>query len=146
MIKGGFAGRILHVNLSEKRTWTVPLDPALEKDYIGGLGMCIRLAADHIPLGMDPLAPESVFVLGAGPLVGTDLPSSSRMYAVAKLPASNTVGWCGAGGYTFGAQLKYAGYDHIIVSGKADTPVFISINDDRVDIRKCRCPVGNGRG
>ena len=144
MIKGGFAGRILHVNLSEKRAWSVPLDPALAKDYIGGLGMCIRLAADHIPLGMDPLAPESVFVLGAGPLVGTDLPSSSRMYAVAKLPASNTVGWCGAGGYTFGAQLKYAGYDHIIVSGKADTPVFISINDDRVDIRKADALWGMG--
>ncbi len=144
MIKGGFAGRILHVNLSEKRAWSVPLDPALAKDYIGGLGMCIRLAADHIPLGVDPLAPESVFVLGAGPLVGTDLPSSSRMYAVAKLPASNTVGWCGAGGYTFGAQLKYAGYDHIIVSGKADTPVFISINDDRVDIRKADALWGMG--
>ena len=144
MIKGGFAGRILHVNLSEKRAWSVPLDPALAKDYIGGLGMCIRLAADHIPLGVDPLAPESVFVLGAGPLVGTDLPSSSRMYAVAKLPASNTVGWCGAGGYTFGAQLKYAGYDHIIVSGKADTPVFISINDDRVDILKADALWGMG--
>ena len=144
MIKGGFAGRILHVNLSEKRAWSVPLDPALAKDYIGGLGMCIRLAADQIPLGVDSLAPESVFVLGAGPLVGTDLPSSSRMYAVAKLPASNTVGWCGAGGYTFGAQLKYAGYDHIIVSGKADTPVFISINDDRVDIRKADALWGMG--
>ena len=144
MIKGGFAGRMLHVNLSEKRAWSVPLDPALAKDYIGGLGMCIRLAADQIPLGVDSLAPESVFVLGAGPLVGTDLPSSSRMYAVAKLPASNTVGWCGAGGYTFGAQLKYAGYDHIIVSGKADTPVFISINDDRVDIRKADALWGMG--
>ena len=144
MIKGGFAGRILHVNLSEKRAWSVPLDPALAKDYIGGLGMCIRLAADQIPLGVDSLAPESVFVLGAGPLVGTDLPSSSRMYAVAKLPASNTVGWCGAGGYTFGAQLKYAGYDHIIVSGKADTPVFISINDDRVDILKADALWGMG--
>ena len=144
MIKGGFAGRILHVNLSEKQAWTVPLGPALAKDYIGGLGMCIRLAADHIPLGVDPLALESVFVLGAGPLVGTDLPSSSRMYAVAKLPASNTVGWCGAGGYTFGAQLKYAGHDHIIVSGKADTPVFISINDDRVDIRKADALWGMG--
>ena len=144
MIKGGFAGRILHVNLSEKRAWSVPLDFALAKDHIGGLGMCIRLAADHIPSSVDPLAPESVFVLGAGPLVGTDLPSSSRMYAVARLPASNTVGWCGAGGYTFGAQLKYAGYDHIIVSGKADTPVFISINDDRVDIRKADALWGMG--
>ena len=144
MIKGGFAGRILHVNLSEQRTWTEPLDDALAVDYVGGLGICIKLAADLIPSGVDPLSPESVFVLGAGPLVGTDLPSSSRMYAVARLPASGTVGWCGAGGYTFGAQLKYAGYDHIIVSGKADTPVYLNIEDDRVDIRNAEALWGLG--
>ena len=135
MIEGGFAGRILHVNLSEQRTWTEPLDETLARDYVGGLGICIKLASDLIPRGVDPLSPESVFVLGVGPLVGTDLPSSSRMYAVARLPASGTVGWCGAGGYRFGAQLKYAGYDHIIVSGMADKPVYIDIEDDRVDIR-----------
>lgn len=135
MIGGGFAGRILHVNLSEQRTWTEPLDETLARDYVGGLGICIKLASDLIPRGVDPLSPESVFVLGVGPLVGTDLPSSSRMYAVARLPASGTVGWCGAGGYRFGAQLKYAGYDHIIVSGMADKPVYINIEDDRVDIR-----------
>ncbi|MBC2716364.1 MAG: hypothetical protein HF978_13735 [Desulfobacteraceae bacterium] len=135
MIGGGFAGRILHVDLSEQRIWTVPLDETLARDYVGGLGVCIKLAYDLIPHGVDPLSPESVFVLGVGPLVGTDLPSSSRMYAVARLPASGTVGWCGAGGYSFGAQLKYAGYDHIIVSGMADKPVYINIEDDRVDIR-----------
>ncbi len=135
MIEGGFAGRILHVNLSEQRTWTEPLDETLARDYVGGLGICIKLASDLIPQGVDPLSPESVFVLGVGPLVGTDLPASSRMYAVARLPASGTVGWCGAGGYRFGAQLKYAGYDHIIVSGMADKPVYIDIEDDRVDIR-----------
>ncbi len=144
MIKGGFAGRILHVNLSEQRTWTEPVDDALARDYVGGLGICIKLASDLIPRGVEPLSPESVFVLGVGPLVGTDLPSSSRMYAVARLPASGTVGWCGAGGYTFGAQLKYAGYDHIIVSGMADKPVYINIEDARVDIRDAGAMWGLG--
>lgn len=134
MIKGGLAGRVLHVDLSELKTWTESLDEAIVKDYVGGLGTCVKLASDFIPSGVAPLSPESVFVLGIGALVGTDLPSSSRMYVVGKLPASGTVGWCGAGGYSFGVQLKYAGYDHIVVTGKADRPVYLYIDDSKVDI------------
>lgn len=134
MTLGGFAGKILLVDLDSKTTRTEPLETECAKDFIGGLGMCIRLAADHMPRGADPLAPESVFVLGAGPLVGTDVPSSSRLYAVARLPASRTAGWCGAGGYRFGAQMKYAGYDHIIVSGRSKNPVWIEVNDQKVRI------------
>jgi len=132
---GGFSGKILFVDLSDSRVWTVPLEESIAADYMGGLGVCIRLAADYIPPGVAPLSAKNVFVLGVGPLVGTDLPSSSRMYVVSKLPASGTVGWCGAGGYTFGAQLKYAGYDHIVVTGKAETTVYLDIEDDRVEIR-----------
>ena len=140
----GFAGTILHVDLSKRRTWTDPLNENIAKNYLGGLGICVKLASDLIPHNSDPLSPESLFVLGAGPLVGTDLPSSSRVYAVAKLPASGTVGWCGAGGYTFGAQLKYAGYDHIVVSGKSDKPVYLHIEDDRVSIRSAKYLWGLG--
>lgn len=132
---GGFSGKILFVNLSDSRVWTVPLEESTAAGYMGGLGVCIRLAADYIPPGVAPLSAENVFVLGVGPLVGTDLPSSSRMYVVSKLPASGTVGWCGAGGYMFGAQLKYAGYDHIVVSGQSEVPVYLDIADDRVEIR-----------
>ncbi len=135
MIGRGFAGRILHVDLNLGRIWTTPLNEALAKAYVGGLGICIRLAADVIPQGVNPLSAENAFVMGAGPLVGTDLPSSSRMYVVAKLPASQTIGWCGAGGYRFGGQLKYAGYDHVIVSGASKAPVYLNIDDDRVEVR-----------
>ena len=134
MIKGGLAGRILHVDLSGRQTWPESLNETIVKDYIGGLGTCVKLASDFIPPGAEPLSPESVFVLGVGALVGTDLPSSSRMYAVGKLPASGTVGWCGAGGYSFGVQLKYAGYDHIVVTGKANRPVYLYIDDSKADI------------
>lgn len=134
MIKGGLAGRILHVDLSERQTWPESLNETIVKDYIGGLGTCVKLASDFIPPGAAPLSPESVFVLGVGALVGTNLPSSSRMYAVGKLPASGTVGWCGAGGYSFGVQLKYAGYDHIVVTGKANRPVYLYIDDSKADI------------
>jgi len=132
---GGFAGKILNVDLSKKKVWTTPLTETMARQYVGGLGVCVKLASDQIPKNVHPLSEESVFVLGIGPLVGTDLPSSSRVYAVAKLPASGTVGWCGAGGFTFGSQLKYAGYDHIIVSGKSKKPVYLHIENDRVEIR-----------
>lgn len=131
----GFAGKILNVDLSQKQVWTTPMDETMARQYVGGLGICVKLASEQIPSNVLPLSAESVFVLGIGPLVGTDLPSSSRVYAVAKLPASGTVGWCGAGGFTFGSQLKYAGYDHIIVSGKSEKPVYLHIEDDRVEIR-----------
>jgi aldehyde:ferredoxin oxidoreductase len=132
---GGFAGKVLHVDLSASKIRTEPLNENVIRNYLGGLGICIKLASDLMPENADPLSPESIFVLGVGPLVGTSLPSSSRMYAVAKLPASGTVGWCGAGGYLFGAQLKYAGYDHIVVSGKSQKPVCLCIKDDRIELK-----------
>jgi aldehyde:ferredoxin oxidoreductase len=132
---GGFAGKLLFVDLGKHHISTKPTDEALVGNYVGGLGVCIKLASDLIPPGVAPLSPESVFVLGAGPLVGTNLPSASRVYIVSKLPASRTVGWCGAGGYIFGAQLKYAGYDHIVVTGMSDTPVYLYIEDERIEIR-----------
>ena len=132
---GGFAGNLLFVDLGKHNVSTQHIDEALARNYIGGLGVCIKLASDLIPPGVAPLSPESVFVLGTGPLVGTNLPSASRVYVVCKLPASKTVGWCGAGGYTFGAQLKYAGYDHVIVTGMSDGPVYLYIEDERIEIR-----------
>jgi aldehyde:ferredoxin oxidoreductase len=135
MIDRGFTGKILHADLSARRIWTRPLDESTARDFLGGLGVCAKLARDLMPRSTHPLAPESLFVLGAGPLVGTDLPSSSRVYAIAKLPASGTVGWCGAGGYRFGAQLKYAGYDHVVISGKSEKPVYLYIDNDQVELR-----------
>ncbi len=134
MIKGGFAGKILHVDLTRNTTRTVPLDEALAKNYIGGLGLTIKLAYDEIQPGVDALSPENIIVLGAGPLVGTNLPSTSRVYAVSKLPTSGTVGWCGAGGANFGSLFKNAGFDHVIIKGRAAHPVYLKIVDDHVTI------------
>ncbi len=135
MRPGGFAGRILSVDLTNRATEVMPLDIALAGRFGGGLGMCIRLAWDHLDPACGALAPENTIVLGAGPLVGTDLPATSRVYAVAKLPGSGTIGWCGAGGMTFGCSLKNAGYDHVVIRGRADTPVYLQIADDDIEIR-----------
>ncbi|MBW1642448.1 MAG: hypothetical protein JRJ76_06385 [Deltaproteobacteria bacterium] len=131
---GGFAGYILHINLTDKTVERTPLDLGLAENYIGGLGITLKLAYDTIQPGVDPLGPDNTIVLGAGPLVGTDLPATSRVFAVTKLPSSGTIGWCGAGGFNFGCELKNAGYDHIIISGKAQNPVYLKIIDDDVQI------------
>jgi len=135
MSLGGFAGKVLIVDLSEGAIRKEPLPEAFARDYLGGMGLTIKLAYERIKSGADPLAPENPIVLGVGPLVGTDLPSASRVYSVTKLPSSGTVGWSGAGGVTFGCMLKNAGYDHIVITGQAARPVFLEIQDGEVALR-----------
>ncbi len=129
---GGFCGTVLVVDLTRGEVSKEPLPEESARDYLGGLGLTIKLAWEHIRPGADPLAPENPIVLGAGPLVGTDLPSASRVYSVTKLPASGTVGWSGAGGVTFGCMLKNAGCDHVVVKGRSARPVFLEILDGEV--------------
>jgi len=106
----------------------------MAEQYIGGLGLCIKLCHDTIKPGCDALSPENPIVLGAGPFVGTNLPSTSRVYSVSKLPSSRTIGWCGAGGFTFGVMLKNAGLDHVIIEGRSERPVCLRIFDDQVEL------------
>ena len=93
VIKGGFAGNILHIDLTTGDIRTTSLDFRLAEKYVGGFGLTVKLAYDTITPGTEPLSPENPIVLGSGPFVGTNLPSTSRVYAVTKLPASRTIGW-----------------------------------------------------
>jgi aldehyde:ferredoxin oxidoreductase len=131
---GGFAGNVLHVDLTRGEISKKPLDSSLAEKFIGGLGLTVKLAYDSITPGSDPLSPDNPIVLGAGPLVGTSLPATSRVYAVTKLPQSQTIGWCGGGGVNFGCQLKNAGFDHVVIKGRADKPVYLKVIDDEVEI------------
>ncbi len=72
------------------------------------------------------LSPENVIIIGAGPLVGTATPGSSRVYSLTKLPADDAVGWA-AGGMNFGCMLKNAGYDHIVIKGTGGMNPFTSV-------------------
>ncbi len=130
----GFAGKILRVDLTGGEIKREPLDMVMAERYIGGLGLCVKLCHDTIKPGCDALSPENPIVLGAGPFVGSNLPSTSRVYSVSKLPSSGTIGWCGAGGFTFGVMLKNAGFDHVIIEGRSERPVYLRIFDDQVDL------------
>ena len=131
---GGFAGRILFINLSTGDIRKEPLDTTLAEKFLGGLGICLKLYYDIARPGASPFSAENPIVLGTGPLVGTDLPATSRVYAVTKLAQSKAIGWCGGGGMNFGCMLKNAGYDHVVIEGSADRPVMIKIFDDDVEI------------
>ncbi len=144
MIQGGFAGKILYVDLTRGKIRKEPLDTIQVEKFSGGLGLTVKLAYDMIMPGTGALSPHNPIVLGVGPLVGTSLPATSRVYVITKLPASRAVGWCGGGGVTFGCLLKNAGYDHVVIEGRAECPVFLKIIDDDVEICDGRSLWGKG--
>ncbi len=131
---GGYAGGVLEVNLSDGSVEKRPLDMEIARDYMGGLGVNTKLGYDRITPGADPLSPDNPIIIGGGPLVGTFTPGASRVFCLTKLPANNAVGWGGGGGMNFGCMFKNSGLDHLIITGRADKPVYIKIFDDDVEI------------
>jgi len=130
----GYAGRILHVDLSSGKTWTEPLKEELAKQYIGGIGLGIRLYLDHSKAGVDPFSPENPLIFVTGPLSGTMGPTAGNGYAVvSKSPATGGVAEAKAHGF-LGPDLKRAGYDAVIITGKAEKPVYLWIDDDKVQL------------
>ena len=127
-----YAGNILFVELGERKTRTEPTSTFSGK-FLGGRGINIKLLYDRMKTDTAPLDPESVMVVGVGPLGGTSV-SSGRTEITARSPESGLLGLSNFGGY-FGGELKFAGYDHIVISGKADRPVYLWIDNDRVEIR-----------
>lgn len=130
----GYAGSILIVDLSSGKIEKVPLTEDLARKYLGSLGINAKLLFDHTRAGIDPLSAENVLIFGAGPLVGTLMPTASKSDVSAKSPLTGLLGTTSSG-YHFGSEMKYAGYDHILIKGKANKPVYLAIQDDVVEIR-----------
>jgi aldehyde:ferredoxin oxidoreductase len=130
----GYAGRILHVDLSDGRIWTEALKEEYAKKYIGGIGLGMRLYLDHSKPSVDPFSPENPLVLATGPLSGSMVPTGGNGHAfVSKSPQSFGVGEAKAHGH-FGTELKRAGYDAVVFYGKAEKPVYLWIDDDAVQL------------
>ena len=130
----GYAGRILHVDLTTGKTYTEPLNEEYAKKYIGGIGLGMRLWLDNSKAGVDPFSPENPLVLATGPTSGTIWPTGGNGHAfVAKSPQSYGIGESKSHG-SFGTELKRAGYDAVIFHGKAEKPVYVWIDDDSVQI------------
>lgn len=129
----GYAGNILFINLSDGKIEKKPLDKADAEKYLGGLGLNNKLAWDLIKPGVDALAPENPIIIGAGPLIGTMVPGAARVIGTSKFPLSGAVS-AGSGSMTFAFNMKRAGYDHVVITGTAQKPVYVFIEDDRVQI------------
>jgi aldehyde:ferredoxin oxidoreductase len=130
-----YAGKILRVNLTTGKVSTEPLSEKMAKDYIGGIGLGIKLLMDNSKPGTDPFDPDNPIIYLTGPLTGTLGPTGGNSYAVvSKSPATGGVANAEAHGF-FGPDLKRAGYDAVIITGKAPKLSYLWIDDDKVEIR-----------
>jgi aldehyde:ferredoxin oxidoreductase len=127
-----YGGTILFINLGERKITREPTS-SYARAFLGGRGINIRLLYENIAPGADPLGPDNVFVIGVGPLGGTSI-GTGRTEFTAKSPETGLLGGSNFGGY-FAGELKYAGYDNVVITGKADKPVYLWICDDEVEIR-----------
>jgi aldehyde:ferredoxin oxidoreductase len=130
----GYAGKVLYVDLNTGKTRTEKLNEDYTKKYIGGIGLGMRIWLDNSKPHVEPLSPDNPLVLTLGPISGTMFPTGGNGHAfVAKSPETQAIGEAVAHG-TFGAELKRAGYDAIILTGKAEKPIYLWIDDDSVQL------------
>ncbi|NJF26068.1 aldehyde ferredoxin oxidoreductase [Thermococcus sp. Bubb.Bath] len=127
-------GRFLRVNLSTGEVKVEEYGEELAKKWLGSRGLAIYLLLKEMDPKADPLGPENKLILTPGPLSGTSAPTGGRYNVVTKSPQTGFITMANSGGY-FGAELKFAGYDAIVVEGQAEKPVYIYIKDDHVEIR-----------
>ena len=130
----GYVGKWLFVDLTERTVDSRPYDQRMAERYLGGNGFGARLLWEKVGPDVDPLSPESLLVFSTGPLCGTLVPNPGRMEVIAKSPLTGIYGDANTGGF-LGPELKFAGWDAVVVTGRSSRPVYLAINDSRVEIR-----------
>ncbi len=133
----GWNGKMAQVNLTERKVEDIPLNEEFLTDYLGGRGLGVKFVYDLVKPGVNPLSSENILVFAAGPLTGTTCPTSGRFATVSKSPLTGTIFDSNSGG-TFGPELKFAGFDGLIISGKAEEPVYIEIHNGKISIREAK--------
>ncbi len=134
MASNGYTGKLLRVNLSNGKISVEALNMEWACKYLGCQGLGVKYLYEELAPGIDPLGPDSKIVLLTGPLTGTIAPCSPKYTLIFKSPLTHILYDSTAGGY-FGPELKFAGYDGIIIEGKAPKPVYLLIRDERVEIQ-----------
>ncbi|RPJ85492.1 MAG: hypothetical protein EHM13_00900, partial [Acidobacteria bacterium] len=133
----GFAGNTLRINLSNRKVEAFPTDMPLARQYLGGRGINMRRLYDEVPPGVDPRGESNKYFIGTGMFGGTHCAMGTRINVSGKSPQTGIVGDSNAGAH-FASDLKYAGYDQVIIEGKAEEPVYILIDDDRISFHDAR--------
>ena len=139
----GFGGNTLRIDLSTGEIARAPLDPAFARAWLGGRGFVAKIIYDEVPRGADPLGPDNRLVVTPGVFSGHFAPSGSKCCFGAVSPLSNGHGDSTVGGH-FGPELKFAGYDLVVFKGISEKPVYLFIEDDRVELRDASKYWGQG--
>lgn len=130
----GYNGKFLGVDLNTGETKSLDMAKGHLKDFIGGASLAARLIYDHVKPGMNPLASENPLVFAVGPFTGTTIPMVSRSAVCGISPLTGIWGEATTGG-VFPFRLKAAGYDGIFITGRAEKPVYLYINNGNAEIR-----------
>lgn len=129
-----YTGKILHIDLTNRTTRIQRLDEDFLKKYVGGVCLAARLAHDNVPKGADPLGPENALCFATSAFAGTIVPVGDKYSVAAKSPLTGFLNDSLATSY-FPAAIRQAGYDGIVIKGKADKPTYIFIDDDVIEFR-----------
>ena len=130
----GYAGKILHVDLSNQKIEIEEPDESFYRSYLGGRGIGYHYLMQQVPAKVDPFAPENILALATGVMTGAPLPASCRFSAVGKSPLTATAGESEAAGF-FGPELKMAGFDAVVFKGRAEKPVYLWMTGGKAEIK-----------
>jgi aldehyde:ferredoxin oxidoreductase len=143
MSDGGWTGTALRVDLSSGEIQRESLPATWARDYVGGRGVGARYLWEEVDPQVDPLAPENRLIFATGPLTGTNASCGARYMVITKGPLTGCITTSNSGGH-WGPELKFAGYDLLILQGRAERPVWLWILDDRVELRSAEHLWGKG--
>ena len=132
---GGWQGKVLSVQLSTGEIGEVTPTPQEYRNFIGGVGLAAELLYNRIPAGADPLGPENVVGIFTGPITGTHFPGAGRVSVCALSPLTGHWGQSIAGG-SLGVAIKRAGWDGILISGAAESPCYLLVENDQVQVKE----------
>ncbi len=132
-MKYGYNGKVLHVDLTNRIFHVEEPEEAFYRKYMGGSAIAMHYLLKDMPAGVDPLGLDNVLVLALSVLTGTAISGQSRMTAAAKSPLTGAIGDSQGGGF-WPAELKFAGYDAIVIKGKSEKPVYLSINEGKFEL------------
>lgn len=141
----GYNGKILHVDLTSAALSVEEPSESFYRKYLGGSAMGMYYILREMPKGADPLGPENILTLMTGVTTGAPISGQSRLNANAKSPISGGIGDSQSGGF-FPAELKFAGFDGIVIKGKSPTPVYLAILEGKAELRDAAHLMGKKTG
>ena len=121
---GGYIGQLLRINLTNKGITKEPLREDWARDFVGGVGLAARILYEELQPKVDPLGSENKLIMMTGPAIGTMIPAASRSTICAKSPYTSSFFHSIFGGF-LGPELKFAGYDGLIIEGQANSPDYV---------------------